>query len=567
MHNVEIGFTFGRLADLLELAGENPFKVRAYRRAARILATLDRPAAEDPAGLTGLPGIGRAIAAKVEELVSSGRLAALEKAAARFPAGLVQVMELPGIGPKRARALYEHLQITDPTSLGEAARSHRVRTVPGFGAKSEADILHNLTVLARRTGFIRPALARSLTSGLTGHLSALPPVRRVEAAGAVRRWEELVDELNVVVLAADPAAVLDAVEVNPLVAEVTAREEDRLDASTRWGVTLRVNVATGEAAFWGRLLWETGPRAYVAGLAASAALAGLSLSRHGLTRSGVLLPAGSEEDIYKALGLPFVPPELRGEEVSGDGSLLTTGAIRGDLHVHTGYSDGQNSLAEMAEAARRLGYEYLAVADHSRSLKIARGLDLATLAAKNQAVDEENAAHPEFHLLKAAEVDILPDGSLDYPDEVLAGLDVVVASVHSRFNLPEKEMTDRVVAAVRNEHVHILGHPTGRLLNAREPYALDLPRVLEEAARHGTWLEINASPDRLDLSAENIRLAVRYGVRLVINTDAHDTGQLGNMAYGVAQARKAGLGPAAVLNTLSTGELLRALAGKAKKGS
>ncbi|MDA8333506.1 MAG: DNA polymerase/3'-5' exonuclease PolX [Peptococcaceae bacterium] len=576
MHNVEIGFTFSQLADLKELAGENPFKIRAYRKAADILAGLDQPAGDLLAAgkLTDIPGIGRAIAAKVGELLATSRLRALQEAAARFPPGLIQVMELPGIGPKRARLLFDHLKVADTAELAAAAKAHKVRTVPGFGAKSEADILHNLAVLDGRKGTIRLSLARSLTAGLAGHLAVLPGVKRVIPAGPVRRWEELVNELNVVLLAADPAAVLAAVTVNPLVAGVTGQGGDFLIASTRWGVPLLVTAVAREGAFWAAVLWETGPRDHVERLAELAVDRGLRLDRRGLRRDGRLLEDAGEEDIYGALGLPFLPPEVRGDgrEVAGalalgPPRLLEPGAIRGDLHVHSRYSDGQNSLAELVAAARALGYEYLAAADHSQSLKIARGLDPDTLAAKNTAIDELNAVNPDFHLLKAAEVDIRPDGSLDYPAEVLAGLDVVVASVHSRFNLPAAEMTERVVTAVKNEHVDILGHPTGRLLNSREPYALDLERVLEAAARHDTWLEVNASPERLDLSAAHIALAAEYGVGLAIDTDAHDLSQLNDMAYGVALARKAALEPAAVVNTLSTGELLHVLGRKSKKGS
>jgi len=576
LHNVELAIAFSQLADVLELAGENPFKIRAYRRAARTLAGLSAPAADLLAGgkLTDIPGIGRQIAAKVGELLETNQLRALKEAAARFPPGLIQVMELPGIGPKRARTLFEHLKVGNPAELAGAAKAHKVRTVPGFGAKSEADILRNLAVLDKRTGLIPLSLARALVVALTGYLAHLPGVQRVAPAGPVRRWEELVGELSMVVEAHDPAATLEAVALNPLISEVTGRGEDSLAAMTRWGVPLRVTVAGGEAAFGAALLWQTGPGAHVDRLAALASERGLQLGPAGLFREGRLLPAAGEEDLYSALGLPFLPPEVRADGAEVDRALagwqpqlLQPGAIRGDLHVHSRYSDGQNSLAELLAAARQLGYDYLAVADHSVSLRVAHGLSVTDLTAKNQAIDEMNAANPDFRLLKGAEVDILADGRLDYPDEVLAGLDVVVASVHSRFHQPLAEMTERVVTAVKNEHVDILGHPTGRLLNAREPYALNLERVLEEAARHDTWLEVNASPERLDLSAPHIRLAASYGVKMVIDTDAHDVNQLTDMAYGAALAGKAGLDPAAVVNTLPTGELLRALRRKNKKGT
>lgn len=574
MHNVEIALAFEQLADLLELAQENSFKIRAYRRAARIIAGLSEPVAQLLAegSLTKIPGVGQAIVSKVEELLETNRLRALKDAAARFPPGLIQVMGLPGIGPKRARSLFDHLKVTNPADLATAAKAHKIRTVPGFGAKSEAAIAQNLTVLDKRTGIIGLSLARSLIEDLTTFVTHLPGVRRVTAAGSVRRWEELVEELSLLVETPHPTVLLDAITVNPLVTGVTGRDNDSLLATTRWGVTLRVTVAGSEETFWGALLWQTGPDTHLNRLSALAVQRSLQLGPLGLYRDNSLLTVGSEEDLYSALGLPFFPPELRGDgsEVSKalagwQPQVFRPGAIRGDLHVHSRYSDGHNSLAELSAAAQDLGYEYLAVTDHSASLKIAFGLSIPELAAKNRAIDEANVTNQNIRLLKGTEVDILADGRLDYPDEVLAGLDVVVASVHTRFHQPAEEMTERVVSALKNEHVDILGHPTGRLLNSREPYALDLERVLEEAARYGTWLEVNSSPDRMDLSAAHIRLAAEYGVGIVINTDAHETNQLNNMAYGVALAGKAALDPAAVVNTLSTGELLRELGRKTKK--
>jgi len=565
LHNVQLAQRFRQLADLLELAGENPFKIRAYRRAAGLLASLNEPVAvlARDGRLRRMPGIGPQIAAKVEELLSTGRLRALEAAFERFPAGLIDVMGLPGVGPKRARSLYEHLGVTGIPDLAEAARARRVRAVPGCGAKSEADMLRNLAVLEKRTGLIPLSLARTLTADFQDHLAACPGVDRVMAAGAVRRWEELVAELNLIALSHDPDQTLAAARLHPLVNGVVEEGGDFFRAATPWGVRLKVTLAAGEQAFWAILLRETGPPAHVRRLE--------DLARS-LRRTGTVRSVAGEEDIYRNLGLPYLPPEIRGDGGEVDRALrgwvprlLERAQVRGDLHVHSSYSDGHGTLHELAEAASPMGYGYLAVTDHSVSLKVARGLSLETLSAKNRAVDEYNDANPGFRLLKGAEVDIGPDGDLDYPDEVLAGLDLVIASVHSRFNLPQAQMTDRVVKAVQNKYVHILGHPTGRLLNQREPYALDLERVMAAARDHDTWLEVNASPERLDLSAEHIKLAARFGVKVVIGTDAHEMNHLEHMDYGVALVRRAGVDPATVVNTWDAGELLRALA--AKKGS
>jgi len=571
LHNVQLARAFAQLADLLELAGENPFKVRAYRRAADLLASLNEPAASllRDGRLIQMPGIGRQIAAKVDELLATGRLRALEAAAARFPAGLLEIMELPGVGPKRARSLFEHLGVSNPRELDEAARAHRVRAVPGFGAKSEADIVRNLAVLEKRTGVVLLSLARRLAADYAAHLAACPGVERVMIAGAVRRWEELVGELNLVAASRDPAGTLAAARLHPLVAEITGQGGDFFRATTPWGLTLKVTVAADGASFWWIILRETGPRDHVRRLEDLAVSLGLEPRPPGFSRAGGPLPVNGEEDLYRALGLPYLPPEVREDGSEVDRALagwiprlLDRGQIRGDLHVHSAYSDGRNSMGELAAAARRLGYAYLAVTDHSASLKVARGLSTEVLAAKNRAIDEYNAANPGLRLLRGAEVDIRPDGSLDYPDEVLAGLDVVIASVHSRFNLPRAQMTERVVKAVQNRYVHILGHPTGRLLNQREPYALDLERVLAAARDHDTWLEINASPERLDLSAEHVRLAAGLGVKVVIGTDAHEMNNLEYMEYGVAVVRRAGVDPATVVNTWEGGELWRALGKK-----
>ncbi|MDK2888249.1 MAG: polymerase [Thermoanaerobacter sp.] len=580
MQNMEISWAFRELADLLEFEGEDFFKIRAYRRAARAIAGLEEPVEEmyRRGTLAGVPGIGKNILAKIGELIATGEMKKLQELRRKWPPGILEVMALPGIGPKRARFLHEQLGITSLAELEEAAREKKVRALRGMGVKTEQEILRSIELVRSRRGRILLPLAREIAGEVATFIQDVPGTRKVAVAGGVRRWRETVDEVRLVAAAEDPEPLLNALAGYRRVREVLERGENRIRVLTWWGVPVELEVA-GPGAYGITLLRATGSAEHWRQLQALAARRGFCLDevRDGPGSEGVAsvppvpgapLPQ-EEEDIYRRLGLWPVPPELREgrgelELFAGESPprLLEVRDIKGDLHVHSDWSDGANSILQMVQRARERGYRYVAITDHSRSLTVARGLSLERLQEQHRLIRELNEKEKDFRILTGTEVDILVRGGLDFPDEVLAGMDVVVASVHSGFRQDEETMTGRVLQAIENEYVTIIGHPTGRLLGEREAYALDLERVIEAAARHGKILEINSSPDRLDLNEHYARLARDCGVRLVVNTDAHDLRRLDEIPYGVAVARRAWLRPEDVVNTLDLPDLLELLGKK-----
>lgn len=566
MQNFEIARAFEEMADLLELKGEDFFKVRAYRRAARALAGLDEPVGHLYRGgkLAGVPGIGKNILAKIGEMVSTGKMQKLEELRKEFPPGLREIMDLPGIGPKRAGLLFRHLKVATLDDLEKEARDRRVRELPGFGAKTEQDIIRNIEMLRRRSGSVLLGTARELARELEEFLKGIPGVKRVELTGSTRRWRETVQDIDFLAMTGDPGGVFRAFAAHPRIKEVLAREKDRMKVLTWWGVVVELLTA-GEEEYWPALLWSTGSRAHYRKLQALAGEKNLVLERNCLRhKNGSSLTVSSEQEIYRLLGLPFIPPELREnrgeiEYCQNRGKLpeiIGLSDIRGDLHVHSNWSDGVSSLEQIVAYARKKGYAYLAITDHSRSLKVARGLSLERLKEQRRVIEEMNEKGSGVRILTGIEVDILPQGSLDCPDEVLAQLDVVIASVHTAFQQDQKKMTERILSAVRNRYVNVIGHLTGRLIGQREPYRVDIERILKEAREQGKCMEINSSPDRLDLNEEHARLAREYGLKMVISTDAHDLRRMDEMPYGVAVARRAWLGPDDVVNTREAEEVL-----------
>lgn len=569
MQNLEIAWAFRELADLLEFKGEDFFKVRAYRRAAKAVAGLDAPAGQlyRQGELAKVPGIGKNILAKIGEMVATGKMRKLEELRAEIPPGVLEIMALPGIGPKRASLLFKQLGVTSLDGLEKEAREERVRKLPGLGAKTELDILRNIAMLRRRSGQVLLSTARELAQELGDFCKDFPGVKKIELTGSARRWRENVGDIDLLVLTAAPEQFFNFFLAHPRVKEVLVREKDRVKVLTWWGVTVELLTAP-EQEFWTVLLWSTGNREHYRQLQLLAGQQGLELSRRGIgPRNGKLFPVRGEEDIYRYLGLPFIPPELR--ENRGEIEFcLNTGRIpeivqlqdiKGDLHIHTSWSDGLNSLEQVSERAREKGYRYIAITDHSQSLKIAGGLTPEQLKEQRRAIAKLNAKYPDLQILTGIEVDILPGGSLDCPEEVLEQLDVVIASVHTNFRQSREVMTERILAAVKNRQVDIIGHPTGRLLGQREPYAVDMERIMAAARDYGKFMEINSSPDRLDLSVEHARLAKEYGLKMVINTDAHDLRRMDEMIYGVAVARRAWLAPADVLNTVELPQLRKFL--------
>jgi len=562
MRNIEMACIFQELADLLEFKGEDFFKVRAYRNAARVLAGLDKPLEEirEKGGLGKIPSIGKNIAAKINEILSTGRLKKHEELLREIPPGLLEIMTLPGIGPKRAAMLQQKLNVTSLEELAGAARAGRVRGLPGMGGKTENDIIRNIEMRKDQGGRVLLATARELAGELAAYLETLPEVARIGAGGSLRRWRETVGDIDLVVAAAEPGPVIDAAAIHPRIGEVLERAGEWARLLTNWGIRVDLEVVP-EQSFGAALFRSTGSRAHLRRLQeALREKKGLDFDP---AEPGVFR---EEEDLFASLDLPFILPELREDRgeveaalAGGLPRLIELADIKGDLHIHTKWSDGLASIKEMADRAREKGYQYMAVTDHSQSLKIARGLSLDRLREQQAEIRSLNENLEDFHIFTGIEVDILPKGDLDCPDEILKEVDLVVASVHSAFKQDRDTMTARIIKAVENKNVDIIGHLTGRLINHREGYALDVERVLEAAAGCGTILEINSSPDRLDLNDVNARRAKEMGIKTAVSTDAHDLRRMDEMIYGVSVARRAWLGPEDVVNTMPAGELARFL--------
>ncbi len=543
MDNLTVAEALYEIADLLEFTGGDPFKVRAYRKAAEALALQPDPVEQlvREGKLTKIPGIGKAIAAKVTEMVETGRIGYLEELRQAVPPGVRDLTRVPGLGARTAMLLYRQLGIDSLEALELAAREGRLRELPGFGPRKEAALLQAVARVRRRPDRLSIGTAAPIAEAVAARLRSHPAVLQVAVSGSIRRRAETAADIDLVIATRDPHAVrafLDGLPPSPLPLDpVLVAPEDFATA----------------------LFERTGSAAHLQELSRLVAVQPPAAAAAQAFEPG---PDAADAAVYRHLGLPFIPPELRegrGEVAAALAGrlprLITRADLRGDLHVHTTASDGKATLAEMAEAARALGHRYLAICDHSQSLRIARGLSPERLREHVAAIRRLDQ-WPDFRLLAGAEVDILRDGSLDYPDEILAELDVVVASIHSHLNLPEEEQTQRLLRAIANPHVDIIGHPFGRVIGQREPMALDFPRILEACARTGTALEISASPSRLDLSAEHARMAKEFGVKLVINTDAHSVRELELLDYGVGQARRGWVEPEDVVNAMDLPDLL-----------
>ncbi|MFA5027169.1 MAG: DNA polymerase/3'-5' exonuclease PolX [Candidatus Methylomirabilota bacterium] len=566
MSNLEIAGLFSRIADYLEIKGENPFRVRAYRRAAQALEGLAEDVAlvAERAGLQAIPGIGKDLAGKIAEYLAAGRIAYLEELHAEIPAGVIDLLGVRGLGPKTARMLYERLGVDSVETLEALASSHRLAGLPGIQARTEENILKGIAVW--RSGRERMPLgtAAGLAEAIAARFRELPGVERVESAGSLRRMRETVKDIDLLAISRDPSSIMAALAGLPDVAEVLLRGDTRSSVRLREGIQVDLRVLD-PGSFGAALQYFTGSKQHNIRLRELAQQRGLTVNEYGVFReaTGERIAGRTEEEVYGAVGLPWIPPELRedsGEiEAAREGrlpTLLCLEDIRGDLQLHSTWSDGALSLADLAEAVRARGYQYMAVTDHSRSTTVAGGMTAAEVVEMIREVRALNATLRGFRVLAGCEVDILADGSLDYPDEILRQLDLVQVSVHSRFTMPRDEMTRRIERAVRHPLVHILGHPTGRLLGERAAYEVDLEAVLRAAREAGTAVEINASPSRLDLNDLHARRAQELGVLLTVSTDAHTASQLDFMRFGVAVARRAWLGPAEVLNARPEAELL-----------
>jgi len=559
MENIEIARTFDEVADLLDIQGANEFRIRAYRNAARTIGALGRPVESmiraNGKVLEELPGIGADLAGKIEELCRTGKLALLRELAKKTPASLVALLRIPGIGPRRARLIHTRLGVKTMAGLEKAARQGRLRTLPGLGEKTERAILESIgrqrahgdrVPLADAEAYVRPIVER---------LRGVDGVTTLEIAGSLRRRAETVGDVDILVASARPGPVARAFLRAPGVTRVLAGGETRCSVVLSSGLQVDLRIVR-PVSYGAALHYFTGSKAHNIAVRTLGVKRGLKINEYGVFRGSTRIAGRTEGEVYEAVKLPWVPPELRenrGElEAARRGELpdlVELDDIRGDLQMHTTASDGKDTLDGMARAAAARGYQYIAITDHSRAVRVAGGLTRAGFRKQFRAIEALQKRMSAFTVLKSAEVDILEDGSLDLDDATLDELDVVVVSVHSHFNLTKAAMTRRVVKALTRRRVHILAHPTGRLLGRREPYALDVVQVIRAARDHGVALEINAQPSRLDLNDAHAMMAREAGVPLVVSTDAHRVAELDVMRYGVDQARRAWCEAGDVLNT------------------
>ncbi|HET7590768.1 MAG TPA: DNA polymerase/3'-5' exonuclease PolX [Solirubrobacterales bacterium] len=564
MTNAEIAAALEELGILYELDGAVKYRVLAYSTAAKAIrespVSVAELTAQDRA--TEVPGVGKTLAEKIKALLDTGEIPAAVKLKAKFPPTLIEVTRVPGVGPKTARRLFEELEISSMEDLKEAAEAERVRDVKGLGPKAEENILAALERLGEPgegPGRLLLSKVRPIAEELAAALREHPGANQVEVAGSVRRWGETCKDIDLIATAEEPAALAEHLAGHPLIAAAGKPGPNGLRAQTHNGVSVDLRIVA-PAAFGNLLQHFTGSQAHNVQLREEAVARGLSVSEHGVTdtETGDVELCETEEAVYRRLGYDYIEPELRegrGElKAAREGKLpklIQIGDLRGDLHTHTTLSDGRNSVAEMAEAARDRGYEYLAITDHSATHGFGDHVTAERLRERIEEVRTWNASNgdDDFRLLAGSEINIGLDGSLDYPDDLVAALDWVVASVHTSFSVPEEQMNERILAAIENPNVDCIGHITGRLIGRREPYGVDIEAIAEAAARTGTMIEINGNPNRRDLSDRHARLAAEAGVRIVLNTDAHGVDTLDNMAYAVATARRAWLSAADVANT------------------
>lgn len=552
------------IARLLELLDENPFKVRAYRNGARALESLsqDLRTLVEKKKLGEVPGIGPALEEKITQLVTTGRMDYYEDLRKEVPVGVVEMLSIPSFGPKKARAVWQELGVTTVDALRKAGEENRLAALKGFGEKTQKKILEGIAYVKKNAGQYLLNDAMPVARRLLAHLKACKTVQRVSIAGSLRRWKEVVKDVDLLASSDDAASVMDHFIKADGVAEIIGRGDTKTSVRLASGLQVDLRVVT-DAQFPYALAYFTGNKEHNVVLRGAAQKKGLKINEYGIFKGSQLLECRDEVEFYRALGLPYFPPEMR--ENTGEldqvkvPQLIDFKSLRGIFHTHSTWSDGSADIEAMAEKARSMGLSYMGLSDHSKAASYANGLDEARLAEQSKEIDRLNKQWKDFRILKGLECDILPDGNLDLDPKVLEKLDFLIGSVHSRFDMSEKEMTDRVCKALANNNLDMLGHATGRLLLSREGYPLDLARVLETAKRHKKIVELNAYPNRLDLDWIHCRRAKELGVMLAINPDAHSTADLENIEYGIATARRAWLEEKDVLNTRELDEVLEIL--------
>lgn len=570
--NTQVAEFLENIADMLELKGDSPFRIRAYREAARSIESLTEDITDviERGELQEVRGVGESIAAKIEEFVTSGHSSYYDELAEEIRPGLAELLRVPGVGAKKARLFYEKLGIDSVDKLEQAAREHQLSTLPGIGPKTEENILDAIERMRSRSERTPLGLALPTALPFLESIRAFPEVVTADLAGSLRRMRETIGDLDLLAASENPARVIDKFIELPMVKSVLGHGPTKGTIVTRENLQVDLRVVK-PSEYGSALQYFTGSKAHNIKLRTIAENRGLKVNEYGIFRlsDNKRIAGETEESMYTTLGMKWIEPELREDRGEIEAAmedrlpnLLRQSDIKGDLHVHTKWSDGADTPEDMVKAARRMGLRYIALADHSVSMGFIHGLTTDRIREQRELIEELNSKYPDIHVLQGIEVNIRADGSLDYDDEVLAAFDVVTASVHSGFGMPIEKMTERVIRAISNPHVDILGHPTGRIINKREPYQIDLYEVLKIAAETGTAIEINSQPDRLDLKDTDARMARDMGVMLVIDSDAHSTEQYQYLDYGVATARRGWVEPENVLNALPYEDLLRWLSSK-----
>lgn len=559
LHNSYIGQVFNELADLLEIEGANPFRIRAYRNAARVITTWPQRLSdvlEKEKALPKLPGVGTDLTHKVEEIVSTGKLRLLEEEEKKFPKELITLLKIPGLGPKRVLLLRNHLGVSSLRDLKAAASAGKIRDLPGFGLKTEERILQEVVHTQSIHQRVSLTVAEQIVEPLMAYLKGTARIRHALVAGSYRRKQENVGDLDILISGDRADTVMKRFVQYEEVEKIILQGPTKSAVLLRSGIQVDLRVVPEES-FGAALLYFTGSKSHNIAIRTLGVKKGLKINEYGIFRGNRRLAGNTEAEIYQKLGLSYIEPELRearGEIVAARENrlpkLVTLEDIRGDLHAHTDATDGRFSLSEMVEAAKKKGYEYVAITDHSKHLTVARGLTPERLGQQLREIDALNHQLKGFRVLKAIEVDILEDGSLDLPDNVLAELDLTVCSVHFKFDLSEQKQTERIIRAMDNPYFKILGHPTGRLIGKRPPYGVNLGKVIQAAQERNCFLEVNSQPERMDLNDIYCKAAKESGVKVSISTDSHSVNDFDHLRYGIYQARRGWLEPEDVINTL-----------------
>lgn len=569
MDKRDIVLILEEIALLLDIKGENPFKIKAYVNAARSIELLDGDLKENmkDGKLEGVKGVGKAIAEKLTELVTTGRLEYYEELKQSIPEGLLDMLAIPGVGPKKVKVLYEKLGIKSIGELEYACIENRLLSLAGFGQKTQENILKGIAHLKMYKGQHLFGDVYQEAIEVKDMLLAFPLIQECDVGGSLRRRKEVVKDIDIVASTTESTKLMDYYTSLPQVSEVVSRGETKSTVRLKSGINMDLRVVDNKE-FPYALNHFTGSKEHNTAIRHRAKAMGIKVNEYGLFKGEELIPCSSEEEIYRVLGLEYIPPELRentGEIEAAEKDelpkLITLEDIKGTFHMHTVYSDGASSIVEMVEEAIRLGLHYIGISDHSRTAFYAGGLNVDEIKKQVEEIDAINQRYKNFRVFKGIESDILPDGSLDYEDEVLKLFDFVIAAVHSNFKMEKDKMTERLVNALKNKFTKMLAHPTGRILLARDEYELDIIAVMDAAAEYGKVIEINADPHRLDLDWRNLKYAKEKGVKISINTDAHSIRGLQNIAYGVGIARKGWLEKQDIINTMDTAEVERFLKG------